>query len=358
MVVPSYAGIASFETTFGNNMAEQILKVGVTVQRYVSFRNARPWVTHAYKNVKGRGVRQTTQVDDLFDADSQLLQESLAKPLGYLDTSPSTPGSSGDATPAPSSTHTPPYLPASDKELTSDNKDQISRSDEVIAKSSRTKPNNSGQQDLTEKGDNSDLPASNVEVKGNQPDEGSLLTNTDRPRRGREQRKSVKSDGPLTPQPISTYQRVRLLCSPLRKPEGNINKPLFKTMVESMMQKIMASPGISFQTLCENYTPYNPPFLKLQILEILEDIKAVKKSILRQQIKPTLFSKRVSPQLVTIDKDDDTVVYFPTEVCITKLGQFMEAATRSRLKGYRETTRPWTLPEKLLDSENESGDAE
>jgi len=40
------------------NLYFQILRVGVTVARYVTLTNSRPWVVHAYKNTKGRGVRQ------------------------------------------------------------------------------------------------------------------------------------------------------------------------------------------------------------------------------------------------------------------------------------------------------------
>ncbi|XP_060070879.1 general transcription factor 3C polypeptide 1-like [Ylistrum balloti] len=299
----------------------EILKVGVTVERYVSFRNARPWVTHAYKNVKGRGVRQTTEVDD---ADSESLQELLSNPLGYRNTSVPAPGPTGDATPILESTGITSTVTA----LTSDLKDKTSTSDEVTAFSTTE-----NQQDLKESGPTSSgLQSLDTTVldRGHQSGEETSTVNlgesAGRPKRVREQTKTNASavSSTATPKPISTYQRVRLICSPWRKPEGNLNKPLFKTMVESMMFKIMASPGISFQTLCDNYTPFNPPFLKQQILQILEDIKAIEKSIIRRQIKPTLFSKRVSPQPGKIHKENDTVVYFPTKVCITRLGQFME----------------------------------
>ncbi|OWF42516.1 general transcription factor 3C polypeptide 1-like [Mizuhopecten yessoensis] len=307
------------------------MKVGVTIQRYVSFRNARPWVTHAYKNVKGRGVRQTSQVDDSFDADSQSLQESLSNPLGYRNTGAPTPGPAGDATSAPRTVGNLSSLAASDQsvvsELTSDRKGQPSSSDKETSKSMSTKGNNSDQQIAEETGDESDL-ATNVQGKGDQSGEGSSKTRPEavpeRPKRCRERKKSTSDvGGPSTPQPTSTYQRVRLLCSPWRKPEGSINKHVFKTMMESMMLKIMASPGISLQTLCENYTPYNQPFLKLQLLEILEDLKAIEKTVIRRQNKTTLFSKRVRPKLATVQKEEDTVVYFPTKMCITRLGQFL-----------------------------------
>ena len=36
----------------------QVLKVGVVETRYVSLKFCRPWVIHAYKNLKGRGVHK------------------------------------------------------------------------------------------------------------------------------------------------------------------------------------------------------------------------------------------------------------------------------------------------------------
>ncbi|XP_069101456.1 general transcription factor 3C polypeptide 1-like [Argopecten irradians] len=378
-----------------------VLKVGVTIERYVSFRNARPWLTHAYKNVKGRGVRQTTQVDDSFDGDLQLMEESFANPLGYLDkvsseTTPSrvtahtatpsrdttptptaapsgdttptptaapsgdttqtptrtpsgdttptpTPTPSGDTTPTPTAipsgdtTPTPTPTPSGDMTPTptptpsgdtTQDPTTLPSGDAISAHGplDSIKGNNSELQDLTKKGDNPGIITSNEQNKNDKSGEGNLTSQkvkSDRPKRGKPPSKCQPED-PYIPKPTSTYQRVRLLCSPWRKPEGSFNKPMLKTMIESMMRKIMASPGISFQNLCENYTPFNPPFLKKQILDILEDIKAVRRSILRQESKPSLFSKRVSPKLVTMDKEDDIIVYFPTEICIARLGQFME----------------------------------
>lgn len=43
----------------------QVLKVGVTCMRYVSLRHARPWVIHAYRNIKGRGLHIDEDQDNV-----------------------------------------------------------------------------------------------------------------------------------------------------------------------------------------------------------------------------------------------------------------------------------------------------
>ena len=36
----------------------QVVCVGVNVPRYVALQHARPWLVHAYRNLRGRGLHQ------------------------------------------------------------------------------------------------------------------------------------------------------------------------------------------------------------------------------------------------------------------------------------------------------------
>lgn len=58
----------------------QVLKVGVTCTRYVSLINARPWVIHAYRNIKGRGVPadENTENNIILDEVGQVSKLFLA----------------------------------------------------------------------------------------------------------------------------------------------------------------------------------------------------------------------------------------------------------------------------------------
>ena len=64
---------------------------------------------------------------------------------------------------------------------------------------------------------------------------------------------------------FSTYDKVRLIIQPWRKPEGGINKPILKMMLESVMLFLMMKPGSTENTLQDRYLPYLQPMV-LQIV--------------------------------------------------------------------------------------------
>ena len=46
-----------------------MVKVGVTCARYVTLPNARPWVIHAYRNIRGRGLHVDEDADNSLPTD-------------------------------------------------------------------------------------------------------------------------------------------------------------------------------------------------------------------------------------------------------------------------------------------------
>lgn len=67
---------------------------------------------------------------------------------------------------------------------------------------------------------------------------------------------------------FSTYDRIRLIIKPWKKPEGLLNKPVFKMMIESVMLYVMMFSGVHFNAICEKYTPYLQPFCIRELMDV------------------------------------------------------------------------------------------
>lgn len=67
---------------------------------------------------------------------------------------------------------------------------------------------------------------------------------------------------------FSTYDKVRLLIQPWRKPEGSINKPILKMMMESVMLYLMMKPGSPEDSLVHRYEPYLQPMILRNIVDV------------------------------------------------------------------------------------------
>ena len=66
----------------------------------------------------------------------------------------------------------------------------------------------------------------------------------------------------------SSYDKVRLVCQPWRKPEGGVNKPVLKMILESVMLFLMTKPAVNIKTLYTRYSPYLQPMVLNNILEV------------------------------------------------------------------------------------------
>jgi hypothetical protein len=52
------------------------------------------------------------------------------------------------------------------------------------------------------------------------------------------------------------------------KPEGLLNKPVFKMMIESLMLYVMTFSGANLNNICEKYSPYLQTFSVRELLDV------------------------------------------------------------------------------------------
>ncbi|CAG2203320.1 GTF3C1 [Mytilus edulis] len=249
-----------------------VVKVGVTCTRYVTLRNVRPWAVHSYKNSRGRGG--DTQADP---SDSHIDNEPPSNPLDA--------GPSGD----------------------------VNMTDGESLEADHTKGDKSSQHTNTEDQFSSQIHSN--DLTSSRED-----TSSQRPRRS-----LTRKPESSYPKPVSTYDRIRLILKPWKKPEGLLNKPVFKMMIESVMLYVMMFSGVHFNAICEKYTPYLQPFCIRELMDVLEDLNCVEKTVFRKPVKSSLFSKpAVTQEALEEHYEDDEVFYEGTADCVVKLGQFMD----------------------------------
>lgn len=394
-----------------------VLKVGVTCTRYVSLNHARPWVIHAYRNIRGRGLHidedkiQAVPIDKVNDKIQEIEQDD---PYFYTekvsvervgssqntadpktndqneelnkDTTKIKPGSSkkitknkrpveGDdansqnpkkrklsneaaicAASASTTLVSDPSISgeekgdvdsAADDSINSENNEIQQGSSHSVALNAKENKDNSeynehsARTDVNEKEDqcpmtdriqiDSEQGSANVEMKdsGNQ----NVLSegiNMDGIQDNKETRKLRKrklpkdDDNECDPEDsfaVSTYDKVRLVIQPWRKPEGGVNKPILKMMMESLMLYLMMHPGSTEDALCKRYTPYLQPMVIRNVLDILEDIGCITKHYMKKRTV-TLFSKPSLSEIGNLDDEDSEVMILPTEYCVLRMGQF------------------------------------
>ncbi|XP_052781607.1 general transcription factor 3C polypeptide 1-like isoform X3 [Mya arenaria] len=132
-----------------------------------------------------------------------------------------------------------------------------------------------------------------------------------------------------SPSVKSTYDKVHLVLMPWRKPEGGINRPVLKMMLESVLLYLMTQPGCLFSALVKRYLPYLQPMVLHNIIDvrkclqslILECLGCVRREFLKCR-RSTLFSLPSTPVPVETEGDDTAVYLIPTENCVERLGQF------------------------------------
>ncbi|XP_063446965.1 general transcription factor 3C polypeptide 1-like [Mytilus trossulus] len=251
-----------------------VVKVGVTCTRYVTLRNVRPWAVHSYKNSRGRGGDTQAGRDP---SDSHIDNEPPSDPLDA--------GPSGD----------------------------VNMIDGDSLETNHTKGDNSSQHSIAEDHSSSQTHSNDL----TSPKEN---TSSQRPRRS-----LTRKPESSYPKPVSTYDRIRLILKPWKKPEGLLNKPVFKMMIESVMLYVMMFSGVHFNAICEKYTPYLQPFCIRELMDVLEDLNCVEKTVFRKPVKSSLFSKpAVTQEALEEHYEDDEIFYEGTADCVVKLGQFMD----------------------------------
>ncbi|XP_048252917.1 general transcription factor 3C polypeptide 1-like isoform X1 [Haliotis rufescens] len=149
----------------------------------------------------------------------------------------------------------------------------------------------------------------------NQADDGSLLD------------QGTQTPLPEMPFALSSYEKVRLIARPWRKPEGHLNKWLLKFMLESVMLYIMSNPGVRNTAIYQKYTPYLQPVVVQELVEMLEDLNCLTRTCLTVKVKSSLFHNAKVERVASGSLDDDIVMYEAKMDCTFKLGQFVSSLT-------------------------------
>lgn len=69
---------------------------------------------------------------------------------------------------------------------------------------------------------------------------------------------------------FSNYRKVRLVARPWKTPEGTVNRPTLKMMLEAVMMFIMTKPGVTRGDLITKYNPLLHPVPLMELTEVRE----------------------------------------------------------------------------------------
>ena len=74
----------------------------------------------------------------------------------------------------------------------------------------------------------------------------------------------------------SVYQKIRIIARPWRTPDGAVNRPILRMMLEGILTYIMTNPGLTHNQLVKKYNPILQPVCLTEILEVrlLREIKS------------------------------------------------------------------------------------
>lgn len=296
-----------------------ILRVGVTVERYVATRYCRPWIIHAFKNLRGR-VSQNNSGGG--DADSPVILLSSPEE----ETSKGTPPPEEPSVPDSAALDCDAALTAL-KQLEAGcnpGSTSLDLSTPIVFHTSSFQP------DIPKPSTSSS--GSTCEADAGEDDDVIMLDPppdfTVSPMKKRNRRRPSKltlndEDMSGNPPPTSTYEKVRALCRPWKKPEGLLNRNTLKMMLESLMFFIMSRPGVSEETIFTKYNPMLQPMPIRELLELLEQLGCITKTILRKPKWVSVFAKVPEISKVSEDQEGDVIVYDATFEGTLRMGQFI-----------------------------------
>ncbi|KAK7503570.1 hypothetical protein BaRGS_00005109, partial [Batillaria attramentaria] len=290
-----------------------VLRVGVTVFRFVSLTRARYWLTHTLKNNRGRG-----QACPLTDKDDDITVDDVANttsaPAKHTrqtggDTSPShvVTGSSlvdqgalaGDRSKGGNTIETAGSAVTGDPPCDGST---------IAAGGGRTEEREKGGKEKMADGEVSSAKPSRTRAStSKKPDE-----------------EGVHGVGV---QPTSTYEKIRLVSRQWCKPEGVVNRPVLSEYLDTVLQFMMFNPGSSLAALIQRFHPIFSPFAMRELLEILEELGCVRKFVMPKRKPATLFSaRRVQQDSSVVDMNSassEELLFEVTVDCALRLGQFL-----------------------------------
>ncbi|XP_074646266.1 general transcription factor 3C polypeptide 1-like [Tubulanus polymorphus] len=288
-----------------------IWRVGVTEPRYVAFSYLRPWIVHGYKNLKGRAKLIDKSIKDYDSCVSTYLRD----PSAETNTSTESNNDCDDVV---------VLQDAEGKDDTdTDKAENIPDQQEKPSKDAEAEVEAVESGDKSMETDDADKPDESEDKE--EKTDAEETTSTSRPKRqGKAPEKfSDKPEAVSTSQ--SGYDRVRFIARPWMKPEGLINKPTLKMMLEGLMMYIMSNPGIKFGDLCEKLNPILQPMCIIELVEVLEKIGCINRiNIVKPTHGTSLFSKRL-PVTASDIEDDVNCAFSPSSDCAQRIGAFITA---------------------------------
>ena len=86
------------------------------------------------------------------------------------------------------------------------------------------------------------------------------------------------------------FKTVCLIPRPWRYIDGLLNRPVLKQMLETIILHLKSYPNSTFEQLGAHFSPILQPIMTLELIEMLERLKCVKKIVLKKETSCDLFS--------------------------------------------------------------------
>lgn len=86
------------------------------------------------------------------------------------------------------------------------------------------------------------------------------------------------------------FKSVCLVPRPWRYIDGLLNRPVLQKMLETVIIHLKTYPNSSLENIANHFCPVLQPIMTLELLEILEELRVVVKTVLRKEEDCTLFS--------------------------------------------------------------------
>ncbi|GAB1609803.1 general transcription factor 3C polypeptide 1-like [Argonauta hians] len=303
-----------------------ILKVGITVERYVSVKYARPWIIHAFKNTRGRSDQSS--IEEGFSDLLSSPEEEYTKSVTSLDESNI---ADSGASACDAALNALKQLEAecnSSNNLSYQSGPSSSSNNTFGIPSNSQMPTGSSQLPSEQRFD--DREEDDVILLEGHTSMAANFSMNKRIKKKPAKLSLNEETSTLAPS-MSTYKKVRVLCRPWRKPEGLLNRNVLKMMLESLLFFIMSKPGVSEETIFAKYNPVLQPVPIKELLGLLEDIGCVTKTILRKPRWISVFSKTSPIEEIEEDYEGDAIMYDVTLDGTLRMGQFMSHLMSSKV---------------------------
>jgi hypothetical protein len=100
------------------------------------------------------------------------------------------------------------------------------------------------------------------------------------------------------------FRQVCLIPRPWRYIDGLLNRPVLKKMLESILSYLKSYPHSTFNSISSHFCPVLQPIMTLELLEMLEQLKCVRKCVLSKENDCDLFSDFNNGSKIVLSEND------------------------------------------------------